>query len=187
MMNVLKIYESLRLGRIPPIREIPEPLLDAVAALGHLRGRWTRLTSLERILTTFRHKEPDRVPVTPVLCSGARQIAGVPFPEYAQDAQKAAEVFTAGFDFVGGDLVILLLDLSVEAADFGQKIIFPENSTPAPDYTKPRIRNVSDYRKVRPVELASAPRMQMFLELCRLMVQRVGFRGVVTGFEFIHD
>jgi len=184
MLNVLKIYESLRQGRIPPIREIPEPLLDAVAALGHLRGRWTPLSSLERILTTFRHKEPDRVPVTPVLCAGARQIAGVPFPEYAQDARKAAEVFSAGFEFVGGDLVILMLDLSVEASDFGQKILFPENSTPAPDYANPRIRSVSDYRKLKPIELAGAPRMQMFLELCRIMVQRVGFRAVVTGFAF---
>jgi len=184
MLNVLKIYESLRRGRIPPIREIPEPLLDAVATLGHLRGRVTPLTSLERVLTAFRHKEPDRVPVTPVLCAGARQIAGIPFPEYAQDARRSAEVFSAGFEFVGGDLVILMLDLSVEAADLGQKMVFPEDSTPRPDYTNPRIRDVPEYRKLGPVELSRAPRMQMFLELCRLMVQRVGFRAVVTGFAF---
>jgi len=184
MMNVLKVYDSLRRGQIPPIREFPEPLLDAVAAFAHLRGRWTPLTSLERVLTTFRHKEPDRVPVTPVLCSGARQIVGVPFPEYARSAERAAEVFAAGFEFVGGDLVILMLDLSVEAADFGQRMIYPEDSTPRPDYDHPRIRDVSDYRKLRPVELGKGERMQMFLELCRLMVRRVGFRAVVTGFVF---
>jgi uroporphyrinogen decarboxylase len=184
MLNVLKIYESLRLGRIPPIREIPEPLLDAVASFSHLRGRWTPLSSLERVLTAFRHKEPDRVPVTPLLCSGARQIAGIGFPDYARNAEKAAEVFCSGFEFVGGDLVILMLDLSVEAADFGQKMIYPEESTPRPDYGSPKIRDVSDYRKIRPVELARAPRMQMFLELCRRVVKRVGFRAIVTGFAF---
>lgn len=184
MMHVLKIFDSLKKGQIPPLREIPEPLLDAVASASSLRGRLGTLSSLERVLTAFRHKEPDRVPVTPILCSGARQILGTSFPDFAMDAEKAADVYTAGFEFVGGDLVILLFDLSVEAADFGQKMIYPDNSTPRPDYENPRIRDVEDYRKLEPIDLAGAERMQVFLSLCRNMVRRVGFRAVVTGFVF---
>ena len=47
--------------------DIPEPLLDAVASFSSLRGRWTELSSIERVLACTRHKEPDRVPVTPIL------------------------------------------------------------------------------------------------------------------------
>jgi len=184
MMNVLKIFESLRQGQLPPLREIPDPLLDAFAAVSSLRGKVTSLTSLERVLTAFRHKEPDRVPVTPLLCSGARQITGTSFPDFARDPDKAAEVYTAGLDFVGGDLVILLLDLSVEAADFGQRVLYPENSTARPDYDHPRIREVADYRRLRRVEFSEATRMQNFVLLCRSMVRRIGFRAVVTGFVF---
>lgn len=184
MLSVLRIYESLRRGQIPPLREIPEPLLDAFASLSSLRGRVTSLTSLERVLIAFRHKQPDRVPVTPLLCSGARQILGVSFPDFSRDAEKAAEVYTAGFEFVGGDLVILLLDLSVEAADFGQRLVYPENSTARPDYDRPRIRDVADYGRLRRIDFSQAERMQNFVRLCRGMVRRVGFRAVVTGFVF---
>lgn len=183
-MNIFQIVQSLREGRIPPVREIPEPLMDAVAAASSFRGRWTPLSSLERVLTAFRHKEPDRVPVTPILCSGARQITGTSFPEFALNAEKAADVYVAGFDLVGGDLVILLLDLSVEASDFGQKILYPENSTPRPDHSDPRIKGVEDYGKLQPIDFSQARRMQEFVRLCRLVVRRVGLRGLVTGFVF---
>ena len=184
MMNIFRIVQSLREGRIPPLREIPKPLLDSVAAAASLRGRWTPLSSLERVLTAFRHKEPDRVPVTPILCSGARQIRGISFPEFALNPEKAADAYMAGFDLVGGDIVILLLDLSVEAADFGQKVLYPENSTPRPDHSEPRIKNVEDYAKIRPIDFAEAERMQAFVKLCRLVVQKIGLRGLVTGFVF---
>ena len=125
-MNILQIIKNLKSGRLPPLGAIPTKLLDAAAGAAKFRGRFQELTSVERILTTFRHKEPDRVPVTPILCSGARQISGMAFPDYALNADKAAQAFIDGFEFVGGDLVILLLDLSVEAADFGQKMMYPE-------------------------------------------------------------
>ena len=184
MMNVFRIVQSLKEGRIPPLREIPEPLLASVAAAASLRGRWSPLSSFERVLTAFCHKEPDRVPVTPVLCSGSRQILGMSFPEFALNPEKAAKAYEAGFDLVGGDIVILLLDLSVEAADFGQKMLYPESSTPRPDHSDPKIKSVEDYAKMRPIEFARAERMQAFVELCRLAVRKIGLRGVVTGFIF---
>ncbi len=184
MMHVLKIFEDLRQGKLPPLQKIPGPLVDAVASLASLRGRWSRLSSLERVITAFRHKEPDRVPVTPVICAAARQIDGISYPDFALVPEKCAQVYSAGLEFVGGDLMILLYDLSVEAADFGQKVIFPEDSTPRPDYDDPVIKDVGDYAKIRPIDLAGAKRMQVFLELCRIMVARVGFRAVLSGFVF---
>ena len=183
-MDVIKILNALKEGRLPPLREIPAPLLDAVAAMESLRGRVSQLSSLERVITTFRHREPDRVPVATLVCSAARHIAGIPFPEFARDAAKAADAFAAGFDFVGGDLVILLLDLSVEAADFGQKMIYPENSTARPDYDDPCLKDTEDYHRLSPIALSEAHRMQEFVRLCRIMVQRIGFKALVGGFVF---
>ncbi len=81
-------------------------------------------------------------------------------------------------------MVVLMMDLSVEAADFGQCMIFPDNSTAHPDYANPVIRGVDDYGRLRPIGLKDASRMQEFLKLCRIMVNRVGLRGLVTGFVF---
>ena len=183
-MNFFKILDHLKKGQIPPLNEIPEPLLNAAASLASMRGRRTELSAVERSLAAFRHKEPDRVPVTPIMGAAARQIKGISFRDFSLDAEKAADVFMSGFDFVGGDLVILLMDLSVEAADFGQEVIFPENSTARPNYDNPRIKDVEDYAKLKPIDFSTAPRMQMFVDLCRIMVERVGFQGLVTGFVF---
>ena len=184
MKNLMKIVQILREGRRPSMGDIPEPLLDAFASFSSLRGRWTDLGSIERVMTCMRHKEPDRVPATPMLCAGARQIKGIPFPDFAANAEDSAEAYMAGFEFVGGDFLVLLWDLSVEAQDFGQKIIYPEDSTPRPDYNDPVIKEVDDYGKLKPVDYSKAERMQEFVKLCRIMVNRVGFRSVVCGFVF---
>jgi uroporphyrinogen decarboxylase len=178
------MIKALREGKLPPMQEIPTPLLNALTTMGSLRGKFSRLSSIERVLTATQHKEPDQIPVTPLLNSAARKITGVSFPEYSLDADKAAEVFMSGFEFVGGDVVILMLDLSVEAADFGQKMIYPENSTAQPDYSDPLIKVVEDYYGIRPVPLSEARRMREFVRLCKIMVQRIGFRSLVTGFVF---
>jgi uroporphyrinogen decarboxylase len=183
-VNIWEITKLLRKGKMPPMGEIPAPLLNAITTMGHLRGKFSRLSCIERALTAIQHKEPDRVPVTPLLNSAARQITGVSFPEYSLDTDKTAEVFLSGFEFVGGDLVILLLDLSVEAADFGQKIIYPENSTARPDYSNPCVKDVADYHRIPRIRLSETRRMKEFVRLCRIMVERIGFRALVTGFVF---
>lgn len=183
-MNVGKIFNALRQGIIPPPDEIPRPLLKAAASAIHVRGKVCDLTSVERAFSALFHREPDHVPVTPLLCSGARQIRGISFPDLSLDVEKAADVFYSGWDFVGGDLIVLMLDLSVEAADFGQVMEYPAMSTARPDYSRPLIKNSGGYAKLRPIRLSEARRMQEFLKLCRIMVRRVGMRGLVGGFVF---
>ena len=165
-------------------KNIPEFLIDGIAWIGHLRGKFSRLSSIERVITAFKHKEPDRVPVTPLICSAGRQLKGIAFPEFSQDAEKAADAYCAGLEIVGGDIIVLLYDLSVEAADFGQQMVYPQHSTPHPDYTKPFIKDVSDYRKLTPIELKDAKRMQVHIKLCQLMVERIGLKALVVGFVF---
>ncbi len=183
-MKITSILRDLKNRRIPSIGEIPDSLLDFIASVSSLRARGLKLSSLERVLTAFRHKEPDRVPVSPILCAGGRQISGVSFPDYSLDAGQAARVFIDGFEFVGGDAVVLLLDLSVEAADFGQEILYPENSTPMPDYSKPLLKHHDDYARIKPIALSESSRMKEFVRLCDIVSREIGFRSIVSGFIF---
>jgi uroporphyrinogen decarboxylase len=183
-MNIIKIINSLSQGKIPPPREVPEPLLELAASAISMRARVSPLSSIERVFASLFHKEPDHVPVAPLVCSAARQINGLGFKDLSTNGETAADIFYSGFEFVGGDMVVLMLDLSVEAADFGQKMIYPDNSTAHPDYSNPVIKSRDDYRLLRPIALKDAVRMQEFLKLCRIMVRRVGFKGLVGGFVF---
>jgi len=87
-MSLMQVGLSLKKRQIPPLAMIPDPLLDTLAGVASFRGRFQALTGIERMLTTIRHKEPDRVPVSPILCAGARQISGITFPDYALNAEK---------------------------------------------------------------------------------------------------
>jgi uroporphyrinogen decarboxylase len=163
---------------------LPDSVLEAAAGLASLRGRVSQLSTLERLLATIRHKQPDRIPVAPLTNAVARHITGVSFPDYSRRAEKAAEVFCAAVDFIGCELIVLLIDLSVEAADFGQEIIYPAETTAHPDYMNPAIRKVDDYLDVKPVDFWKGGRMKEFVKLCRIMVERKGLSSVISGFVF---
>ncbi|MFH1885447.1 MAG: uroporphyrinogen decarboxylase family protein [Pseudomonadota bacterium] len=183
-MRITEAIRALRRGEPPALGSVPPRVLDLLAAAESRRGRVMELSSLSRCLAAIRHCQPDRVPVTPLANAAARRLVGVSFPEYSTDPYKAAEVICASLEIVGGDMAILLLDLAVEAEGFGQPVLYPEHSTARPDYDRPIIRDVSDYDRIRPVDLADCKRMQNFLTTTRLVVKRTGFSSLVAGFVF---
>lgn len=179
-----KALVTLLKGRLPPPGLFPDALLDGGAALASARGRISTLTNVERLITTFRHKEPDHVPCCPVISGAGRRLVGINYREFATNPEATAKALIAGFEMIGGEALIPLLDLSVEAADWGQKMVYPEHSTPHPDYDDPCIRDVSDYGKLQKIKLSEAPRMQSLIKICSILVDRVGLHGLVTGFAF---
>jgi len=179
------VLSSLVNGHLPPPARVPAALLDGVAAFLSWRGRKHPLTPTTRVLTALRHREPDRVPTAPVICGAGRQLIGRSYREFSTDAAVAADSFLAGHRLIGGDAIIVLVDLSIEAADFGQAMVYPEHSTAHPDYDRPRIRDRAHYRTIEPVALKDAPRMSYYLETLSIIVEEIGLmEGIVSGFVF---
>ena len=181
---LFRLAKTLLSGQVPPPGMFPEWMLDGAARLCSARSGLTPLSNIERVVTALRHREPDHIPCCPLVISASRRLVGASFPEFAQNPRIAADALLAGLEFAGGEIVVPMLDLSVEAADFGQKMIYPEDSTPHPDYSDPLIRDVEDYRKLKRIDLRDARRMVTIVELCRILVKEVGFRGAVSGFCF---
>ena len=181
---LFRFAKTLLSGQVPPPGMFPEWMLDGAARLCSARSGLTPLSNIERVVTALRHKEPDHIPCCPLVISASRRLVGASFPEFAQNPRIAADALLAGLEFAGGEIVVPMLDLSVEAADFGQKMIYPADSTPHPDYSDPLIRDVVDYRKLKRIDLRDARRMVTIVELCRILVKEVGFRGAVSGFCF---
>jgi len=179
-----RVVKSLLKGVPPSPALLPDGLLDAVAGLSSARGRVSKLMGFERLLVTLRHREPDRVPCCPIVAGGGRRLTGHTYAEFSTDPAAAAESFLAAFDMIGGEIVVPLVDLSVEAADFGQEMVYPENSTAHPEYSRPLVKDVDGYRKLRPVDFRNAERMLAAVKMLEIMLPRVGMRGVVGGFAF---
>ncbi|MBU0992849.1 MAG: uroporphyrinogen decarboxylase family protein [Proteobacteria bacterium] len=183
-LSILKVIKPLLKREMPPPGFIPDSILNGVATFSSARGKISHLSNLERLITTLCHKEPDHVPSSSFVMSAARHLVNASFPEFALKPAITADILYTVFEQIGGELIIPLIDLSVEAADFGQKIIYPENSTPFPDYSEPLIKDVSDYRKIKRIDFRNAIRMQSIVEVCRILVKKVGLRGIVTGWCF---
>jgi uroporphyrinogen decarboxylase len=182
--DIWRALKTLAAGVPPSPAMLPDSLLDAAGCICSVRGRVSKLTHLERMLTTLRHKEPDHVPCCPIVCGAGRRLIGNNYAEFCADPVIAAESFLAGFNLIGGDCVVALIDLSIEAADFGQKIIYPKNSTAHPDYANPVIKTREDYRKLKPIDFRHAVRMQGHARALSIMVHRIGLTGSVAGFLF---
>ena len=116
------------------------------------------------------------IPYGLVLCGAARRLSGVTYREFATNPAATAESYLRSYETYGGT-ILAWTDLSIEAADFGQKMVFPEESTPHPDYTDPLIKDVSDYRKLKKIDLKNAKRMQGVLETIDLVIKSDRFKG----------
>ncbi|MGC9324577.1 MAG: uroporphyrinogen decarboxylase family protein [Desulfomonilia bacterium] len=182
--KISKILNPIFQGNVPSPGLFPDVVLDSLAGFASLRARISPLSNIERLIAALRHKEPDRVPCCPLVIGGSRRLIGASFPDFSLKPDVTAHALMTGFNMIGGEIVIPMLDLSVEAADFGQKMIYPDNSTPHPDYDNPLITDHTGYRKLRRIDLKDAQRMQSIIEVCRIVTRQMGMRGVVTGFCF---
>jgi uroporphyrinogen decarboxylase len=168
-------------GRL--IRPTPG-MIKLGAALFALHGKLGELLPLERVLATAFHKEPDRVPVVHFLLGAARRLTGVSYEDFSRKPEEAAEAYLAATQILGGDALYNVIDLSVEAADFGQKIIYPPYSTAHPDYENPLIATPEDYERLEVFDPRLSPRMSMVIELGRILSKKAKLRYAVMGFCF---
>jgi uroporphyrinogen decarboxylase len=142
------------------------------------------MTSLERISTALQYKKPDRVPVAPLFCGASHRVLGITYDTWSLDAELATKSLLAAHEIIGFDAFVTLVDLSVEAYDFGQAVIFPKNSTGYPDYNNLFIRNGDDYLKVKYVDPLQSKRMKSVIDICGGLAKARGHDTGVIGFIY---
>lgn len=142
------------------------------------------MTSLERVATALQFKEPDRVPVYPICCGVARSLTGISYYDFANNPRRAADALIAVNDKLDLDIFCTLTDLSIEAADFGQEILHPENEAAYPAHDNRLIKTLEDYKKIEPIPLKYAHRMKSHIELCDILMKEKGKEYPVVAFIF---
>ena len=142
------------------------------------------MTSLERVSLILQHKEADRVPVYPLINSISRNYTGIDYARWCQDTELCAESIIKATEDIDVDVVCSLVDLSVEAADFGQRIEYPKNEAARPHHTDRLIKTIDDYKKIEPINPRKTPRMSEHIKLCDLLVKAKGKEKPVVAFVF---
>ncbi|MDW7711771.1 MAG: uroporphyrinogen decarboxylase family protein [Deferrisomatales bacterium] len=89
------------------------------------------MSSLERVATAVQLKEPDRVPVIPVLMIRALRAAGLQATrETLHDPETMAEAKLEAFRRFGGDALVAGTGLNVEAEALGCEMEYQEEEIP---------------------------------------------------------
>jgi uroporphyrinogen decarboxylase len=143
-----------------------------------------QLTSLERVGLALQYKKPDRVPAAPLVCGASGRVLGISYGRWSQDAKAATASLLAAQELIGFDGWLTLVDLSVEAEDFGQQVLFPDWSTALPNFDNPFIPTAQEYGKVRAFNPRKARRTSGVIEIVRGLAEARGKDVAVMGFVY---
>ena len=113
-----------------------------------------------------------------------RRLVSASYYDWANNADICAEAYIKAAEQFRLDAICTLTDLSVEAADFGAEIIYPENEAAHPDYTKTIVQSAEDYRKIVPIDPRKGKRMGEHIKLCRKLVEAKGKEVPIIAFTF---
>ena len=142
------------------------------------------MNSRDRVFTALSHKEPDRVPVYPILSGVTRNAIGATYKKWSLDAETCASAYIKAAEECELDCIVTLIDLSVECDAWGTKIIYPENEAAHPDYSDCLIKSIDDYKKIKKVDYRKSERMMMHIDMCKKLVERKGKELPIVAFVF---
>ena len=143
------------------------------------------MTPLERFMAAVQFKETDRVPCTPLVCGASRRIYGCNYEEWSTNARVGARSLLQAQNLLGFDAILTEIDLNVEAADLGQKTIFPPDDQACSDFQNSLIKKPEDYvAKIKPVDPSKTERMSEHIRMCDILMNEGGNRVPVFGFVY---
>jgi uroporphyrinogen decarboxylase len=149
------------------------------------------MTGLERTVMAIQGKEADHVPCCPLICYAAHRVYGIRCDEMAMDGELAGKAWVAAQQLLGFDAYCCLLDLTLEAHDFGQETEFLLNDVTRPNYNNPMVPTAADYGKVKPIEacVTKGPtggfsRMAEYVKTMDILMNEIGSHTAIVGFVF---
>lgn len=127
------------------------------------------MTSRERIATVLRGEVPDRVPVFTAGHGITRHMLGVGYGEMMQSARLMSSCMLAWQDLIGDDRLMAYFDMMVEAAGFGQPMVFQDDQPAYSDKDDLLIKTPDDYLKLERFDVEKAERIRMTLEVADIL------------------
>ncbi|MCW5202400.1 uroporphyrinogen decarboxylase family protein [Desulfobulbus sp. US4] len=136
------------------------------------------MTSMERVLATLGHQEPDRVPFFLLLTMhGAREL-GLSIQEYFSKAEYVVEGQLRMRQKYGHDCLFPFFYAAMEAEAFGAETIWFEDGPP--NCGAPIIKSENDIRTLQVPEIEDTC-LNMVLEAIRALKKEVGDRVPILG------
>jgi len=137
------------------------------------------MNSMERVLTTISHKEPDRVPL--FLCLsfyGAKEL-GMTVPEYFSKPENVVAAQLTMREKYRHDCLYSFFYAAIELEAFGSETIFVDDGPP--NAGAPVLRTIDDVFKLEPPEIDTSPGLTRVLRTTQMLKDRAGNEVPIIG------
>ncbi|MBF0235054.1 MAG: uroporphyrinogen decarboxylase family protein [Desulfamplus sp.] len=139
----------------------------------------TNITSLQRVLTTLGHKEPDRVPLfLLVTMHGAKEL-GISIKEYFSKGENVAQGQLLLREKYRHDCIYNFFYAPLEIEAFGGEVIFQEEG-PA-NSGEPLIRSFQDIKRLEIPDIKATPCLSKVLRSSRMLKEKLGDEVPIIG------
>jgi len=137
------------------------------------------MTSLERVLMTLGHKEPDRVPVFLLMTMHGAKELGMTIKEYFSDGRNVAEGQLRLFSKYGNDCLYAFFYAPVEVEAWGGEVIYREDGPP--NSGEPFIRRSEDILKLNVPDVSRQKCLLKVLDAIKLMKEKTEDKAPIIG------
>jgi len=125
------------------------------------------LNSMERVLTSLSHREPDRVPLFLLLTMHGARETGLSIKEYFSKPEYVAEGQKKLQKKYGNDCYYPFFYAPIEAEAFGGEVIFTDDGPP--NTGTPVIKNIAEIDSLRPPDLQQAKVLHRVLKCIEML------------------
>jgi uroporphyrinogen decarboxylase len=137
------------------------------------------LTSLDRVLTTLSHKEPDRVPFFLLLTMHGAKALGVSIKDYFSKAENVAKGQVQMRQQYGHDCLYAFFYAPIEVEAFGAEVIYTDDGPP--NSGTPLIRDPEQILALTPPDVGDCKCLIKVLDAISMMKEKIGDEAPIIG------
>ncbi len=137
------------------------------------------MNSMERVITSMSHKEPDRVPVFHLFSHYGAKELGISIKEYFSDPGYVVEAQLRMRKKYSNDCLYTFFYAPIEIEAYGGEVVFVEDGPP--NSGEPFIKNIDQIVKINPPVIKDSKPLQRVLEATSTLKKSVGDEIPIIG------
>ncbi len=137
------------------------------------------MTSLQRVLTTISHKEPDRVPFFLLLAMQGAKELGLSIKEYFSKAENVVEGQLRLRAKYRHDCIYTFFYAPLEIEAWGGEVIYYDNGPPNSGI--PIINQLDEIEHIKSPNVKETPCLQNVLKATEMLKSKVGDEAPIIG------
>ncbi len=137
------------------------------------------MNSLQRVLTTLGHQEPDRVPFFLLLTMHGAQELGLSIQDYFAKAETVARGQLLLRKKYGHDCLYSFFYAAVEVEAWGGEVVYAGDGPP--NSGTPFIRRHTDIARLTPPRIEDTPCLLKVLNATRILKENIGDEAPIIG------